>query len=343
MSSRSSKYLVREDVEAEANIDIKFLLTDSLFKLNHIIDAFAKTVLPQFVQRSIKDPVLRWTILVSYVELEQGNVRLAHSLSALKNIRNKLNHGKVLTQIDIEMTFVNTQKIYRELELSKKMDSLYQSVLRQMGDVIEALEIQPKAYDVLEYFSKRQPPSRVAAWYKADEETSTTESSDVEKTDSSSTLPSDIETPDAPPPPTKQKVSAPLFSPSRANSVTLAFTPSTPAFTPSISFKPTSAYSNSTRFPTNKIYEGVLYVDDTSAIGSVMTLKDYKKKYGIGGKEVLVRFLDGLHTDRTGTIGKYNGANTFVELAKPGELSDRRAIPNQVRIEILTAPRVPMQ
>jgi len=387
--SMYGKLQIEDDLEKNKDIDVKFLLNDCLFRLNHIIDSVAKAKLPQFVQRSIKDPILRWTILVAYIELEEHNVTLAHSMRALKSVRNKLNHGKVLNQIDIEMTYINANKIYDQLDLSGSLKSIFQNVLKALGDIIEALGIKPKMYDVLEYITESRAPTRTEAWYKLDPDsesssTTTTTLSDympqretaplfspqrsnaaAAKPPASTTEPSITATPSAASAKsfTPSAASAKSFTPSAASAKSFtpsaasakSFTPSAASaksFTPSAvsakSFTPSAASAKSftpsaaVAKPSDNWYQGPSEYDvDYDAIGTEMTLAEFRVKYDKGGKGVLVKMLEGLHCTRDGYIAKYNGANVHVDFFLEGrKIKDRRAVPKHNRMRILSAPLI---
>ena len=77
---------------------------------------------------------------------------------------------------------------------------------------------------------------------------------------------------------------------------------------------------------------------DYSAIGKIMTLRQIKEKYGRGAKGILVQPMEGMHVGRTGAIGKFNGANIYLNFSSDGDSSAKRAVGADKLVKILSAP-----
>lgn len=346
--SFKARYNIEDNNESDNAHEAKFLMMQCITLMNDILDSVAKTLLPQYVIQSIKDPVLRWTILINYINLETGDIDFSHSLSGMKNIRNKLHHGKTITSIDIQMFYVGVHKMRDRLNLSRKTQKDYDIIKSNLQKVITLLNIEIDVKQLKSIITEelvRPEYSSGKSWYK------------VVKIDpevvplasfrrSSDTIP-------------------PLTLPQRSSDVTMTTT--TESFVPSSMRVPTESFvPSSMRVPTDEglNYEKYPTLQDTleylptlkpfrpslngidnseriydyDAVGKMASLDEIRNRYGAGAKGVEVEMVDGLHRGRVGRIGKYNGANIFIEYDNGNGGIDRRSAPKHNRVIIRSVP-----
>lgn len=109
--------------------------------LTDIIDAIAFQVLPEYVILSTKDPILRWTLVISYFREKVRDLEMSKALSFIKNIRNQLHHGKNVTSQNIVFYKKRLFVIYKKIQRDEKIERNFQRAFSAMNKVMEKLNL----------------------------------------------------------------------------------------------------------------------------------------------------------------------------------------------------------